>query len=221
MEGIVTTGLLYQKLGGIATDTYSKYKEIFLPRFARHGSRFSSIARDLRGPGLRAYFWHAPKVGKNAPEPMVLDSLNYGGYLFCARGTVGFVCRTAVRFVSPCFSFGVRVGGPYRVAGRTHRGAGWKLVRLFCGLSIRYIPVRCCVQSFPRKEQRSKQKSGPEANASGPDFCWKQLGMPSGGTWGSSPQSACHHSGRRRTMPPIYSLSIIWKRSSGGYRQPP
>ena len=27
---------------------------------------FYSIARDLRGPGLRAYFWPAPKVGKNA-----------------------------------------------------------------------------------------------------------------------------------------------------------
>ena len=28
-------------------------------------ARFSSIARDLRGPGLRAYFWPTPKVGKN------------------------------------------------------------------------------------------------------------------------------------------------------------
>ncbi len=28
-------------------------------------------ARDLRGPGLRAYFWPAPKVGKNALKPTV------------------------------------------------------------------------------------------------------------------------------------------------------
>ena len=28
-------------------------------------------ARDLRGPGLRAYFCHAAKVGKNALKPTV------------------------------------------------------------------------------------------------------------------------------------------------------
>ena len=41
------------------------------------------MARDLRGPGLRAYFWPAPKVGKNALEPTVQDSLN-GGLKGCA-----------------------------------------------------------------------------------------------------------------------------------------
>ncbi len=41
---------------------------------------FYSIPRGLRGPGPCAYFCRAAKVGKNAPEPMVLDSLD-GGHL--------------------------------------------------------------------------------------------------------------------------------------------
>ncbi len=35
---------------------------------------FYLIPRGLRGPGPCAYFCRAAKVGKNAPEPMVLDS---------------------------------------------------------------------------------------------------------------------------------------------------
>ena len=55
-------------------------------------------ARDLRGPGLRAYFCHAAKVGKNALEPTVQDSLNgqararlcpIRGIKGCAAGLVG------------------------------------------------------------------------------------------------------------------------------------
>ncbi len=51
------------------------------------------MARDLRGPGLRAYFWSAPKVGKNALRKLrfLRTFLNYGGYLFCARGMAGLV----------------------------------------------------------------------------------------------------------------------------------
>ncbi len=70
-------------MGAIATDTYSKYKEIFF--FAAAGAAadacFYSIARDLRGPGLRAYFWPAPKVGKNALRKLrfLRTFLNYGG----------------------------------------------------------------------------------------------------------------------------------------------
>jgi len=30
---------------------------------------FCSLPRDLRGPGLRAYFCHTAKVGKNALKP--------------------------------------------------------------------------------------------------------------------------------------------------------
>ena len=41
---------------------------------------FYSIPRGLRGPGPCAYFCRAAKVGKNAPEPTVLDSLD-GGHL--------------------------------------------------------------------------------------------------------------------------------------------
>ena len=37
-------------------------------------ARFSSIARGLSAPGPLTYFCRAAKVGKNAPEPMVLDS---------------------------------------------------------------------------------------------------------------------------------------------------
>ena len=42
---------------------------------------FFSIARDLRGPGLRAYFCHAAKVGKNALRKLrfLRTFLNYGG----------------------------------------------------------------------------------------------------------------------------------------------
>ena len=40
---------------------------------------FSSKARELRAPGLRAYFCHAAKVGKNALEPTVQDSLIFCG----------------------------------------------------------------------------------------------------------------------------------------------
>ncbi len=45
-----------------------------MPRFARRGNCFVMNPRGLRAPGPCAYFWPAPKVGKNAPEPMVLDS---------------------------------------------------------------------------------------------------------------------------------------------------
>ncbi len=39
---------------------------------------FLESARGLRGPGLRAYFCRAAKVGKNALEPTVQDSLDGG-----------------------------------------------------------------------------------------------------------------------------------------------
>ena len=43
---------------------------IYSPRPSGAGGKFLlQSARDLRGPGLRAYFCHAAKVGKNAPEP--------------------------------------------------------------------------------------------------------------------------------------------------------
>ena len=40
------------------------------------GQLVPHLARDLRGPGLRAFFCRATKEGKNAPEPTVLDSLD-------------------------------------------------------------------------------------------------------------------------------------------------
>ena len=45
------------------------------------GSCFVSIPRDLRGPGLRAYFCRAAKVGKNALRKLrfLRTFLNYGG----------------------------------------------------------------------------------------------------------------------------------------------
>ena len=45
------------------------------------GARFYSMARDLRGPGLRAYFCPAAKVGKNGLRKLRFPRtfLNYGG----------------------------------------------------------------------------------------------------------------------------------------------
>ena len=73
-------------------------RPLSLPRSARHGSRFSSAARDLRGPGLRAYFWHAPKVGKNALKP---GGLRIPHFLISLRPRHSLVLSklTAVRFV--------------------------------------------------------------------------------------------------------------------------
>ena len=44
---------------------------IFFAPFGREGELFLYEPRDLRGPGLRAYFCHAAKVGKNALKPTV------------------------------------------------------------------------------------------------------------------------------------------------------
>ena len=54
---------------------------------------FCPIARRLLAPGLLAYFWHTPKVGKNVLKELrsLRILLYYGGNLFCARGTAGFV----------------------------------------------------------------------------------------------------------------------------------
>ena len=87
------------------------------------------MARDLRGPGLRAYFCHAAKVGKNALKPRGLRIPELRGSLVCARGTVGLAYRTAVRFVPPYSYLNVLVGDPYRVAGLTHRGAELEVLR--------------------------------------------------------------------------------------------
>ncbi len=43
---------------------------IFAP-FGRERELFLKLARDLRGPGLRAYFWPTPKVGKSVLKPTV------------------------------------------------------------------------------------------------------------------------------------------------------
>ena len=40
-------------------------------RYAAAGQLVLHLARDLRGPGLRAYFCHTTKVGKNVLKPTV------------------------------------------------------------------------------------------------------------------------------------------------------
>ena len=70
-------------MGGIATDTYSKYKEIFF--FAAAGAAadacFSSIARGLLAPGLLGYFLCEQKVPKKSLRKLrfLRTFLNYGG----------------------------------------------------------------------------------------------------------------------------------------------
>ena len=50
------------------------------------GEIFLPLARDLRGPGPRAYFCRAAKVGKNALRKLrfLRTFLNYGGDCFFA-----------------------------------------------------------------------------------------------------------------------------------------
>ena len=83
---------------------------------------------NLRGPGLRAYFWPAPKVGKNAlrKRSFLRTFRHYGGYLFCARGMVWFFLLTVPSASFPfCVYFSVVIESPYRLAGPTPRGAKW------------------------------------------------------------------------------------------------
>jgi len=70
-------------MGGIATDTYSKYKEIFF--FAAAGAAadacFYSIARGLLAPGLLGYFLCEQKVPKKSLKELrsLRILLNHGG----------------------------------------------------------------------------------------------------------------------------------------------
>ena len=70
-------------MGGIATDTYSKYKEIFF--FAAAGAAadacFSSIARGLLAPGLLGHCLCEQKVPKKSLRKLrfLRTFLNYGG----------------------------------------------------------------------------------------------------------------------------------------------
>ena len=76
-----------------------------------------SIARDLRGPGLRAYFLCEQKVGKKSlrKRGFLRTFLITGVIVFCARGTDFRSKLIAVRL--PVFSvyFSVVIGSPYRL----------------------------------------------------------------------------------------------------------
>ena len=70
-------------MGGIATDTYSKYKEIFFVAAAgaAAGACFYSIARGLLAPGLLGYFLCEQKVPKKSLRKLrfLRTFLHYGG----------------------------------------------------------------------------------------------------------------------------------------------
>ena len=77
------------------------------PPWAACGGLSAKSAALRRFTGPCAYFWPAPKVGKNAPEPMVLDSFlgaacsaaNLGGGV---KGrAAGFLVRRSLRIGSP------------------------------------------------------------------------------------------------------------------------
>ena len=77
----------------------------------------SSKARDLRGPGLRAYFLCEQKVGKKSLKELrsLRIFLITGVFVFFARGTDFRSKLIAVRL--PVFSvyFSVVIGSPYRL----------------------------------------------------------------------------------------------------------
>ena len=67
---------------------------LFLCRAPRGtGSFFFSMARDLRGPGLRAYFCPPAKVGKNGLRKLrfLRTFLHYGGVCFAPEAQFGLV----------------------------------------------------------------------------------------------------------------------------------
>ena len=71
---------------------------------------------------------------------MVLDSFDYGGVLFCARGTVGLVYRIAVRFVQLQFLFQRGHREPLPCSGANSPGCE------FAGCSVR-ICASCRCQA--------------------------------------------------------------------------
>ncbi len=86
-------------------------------RAARLASSWSK-ARDLRGPGLRAYFLCEQKVGKKSlrKRGFLRTFLITGVIVFCARGTDYRSKLTAVRLPVSSVYFSVVVGSPYRLA---------------------------------------------------------------------------------------------------------
>ena len=76
-----------------------------------------SIARDLRGPGLRAYFLCEQKVGKKSlrKRGFLRTFLITGVMFFCARGTDYRSKLTAVRLPVYRVYFSVVIGSPYRL----------------------------------------------------------------------------------------------------------
>jgi hypothetical protein len=76
------------------------------------------MARELRAPGLRAYFLCEQKVGKKSlrKRGFLRTFLITGVIVFCARGTGYRSKLTAVRLLVFRVYFSVVIGGPYRLA---------------------------------------------------------------------------------------------------------
>ena len=96
-----------KSLTGIEWKGISSAALLLFARSARERYILLESARDLRGPGLRAYFCRAAKVGKNALEPTVQDSLDgqararlcpIRGLKDCAAGLLG---RRSLRISDP------------------------------------------------------------------------------------------------------------------------
>ena len=87
------------------------------PRAARLAPS-SSMARDLRGPGLRAYFLCEQKVGKKSlrKRGFLRTFLTTGVIVFCARGTDYRSKLAAIRLSVFSVYFSVVIGSPYRLA---------------------------------------------------------------------------------------------------------
>ncbi len=120
------------------------------PRAARLAPS-SSMARDLRGPGLRAYFLCEQKVGKKSlrKRGFLRTFLITGVIVFCARGTDFRSKLIAVRL--PVFSvyFSVVIGSPYRLGpGKLPGVRNERLLRIAALLAM-------AVSQF-KKRRRSK-----------------------------------------------------------------
>ncbi len=91
----------------------------------RHGGRFSSKPRELSAPGPRTYFCHAAKVGKSALKPCGLRIPHFLISLRPRHSRFGLPLVPSASFPF-CAYFSILVGGPYRIAGLTLRGARLK-----------------------------------------------------------------------------------------------
>ena len=138
----------------------------FFAAFSGKGSFFFSMARDLRGPGLRAYFCPPAKVGKNGLRKLrfLRTFLNYGGYLFCARGTV-WPGLNLLPSAPPVFCgyFNVVNDGPYRFS--TAGSPGCKFADWFVrtGAPCRQYPFKRPAGGLlqvPERQKKDRQFGG-------------------------------------------------------------